>query len=406
MLKKIVHRLLRHRHFWRDADFDELSEVYIAMMFRSLSMSLTGIFVPLYMLKLGYPATEVIMIEFWYFFVRFTFFDIFSGFLVSRIGPKHTILYGNGLLIMSSSLFLTLPYIHWPIWLLGAAMGGASSIFWIPFHTDFARINHKKHGGKELGYVNIMNKVGGILGPLVGGIVATLFGGQYMFLVAMILLIAGGMPLLRTAEPMPTKQKLDLFNIKLGRMKSDYFSYMMYGIDGTASGVLWPLWLGLFVLVGGAAYAKLGILASITVVASIASAFTIGKLIDKHKGRLLLRSGATANSVLHLFRPFITTYPGALLVNTANEALTVTYQMPYTKGMYDTGDALSEHRVAYFTTMELLMSVSRCAFWGLLAILAFVLDIKAVLTVGFVIAAGASLLIMKEKYKALNRATL
>jgi MFS family permease len=375
-------------------------------MFRSLSLSLTGIFIPLYMLKLGYPALDIIMIEFWYFFARFSCFDIFSGYLVSRIGPKHTILYGNFLLILSTTQFMTLPYIHWPIWLLGAAYGGSSSMFWVPFHTDFSKINHKEHGGKELGYVNIMSKIGGIFGPLVGGIVATLFGGQYIFLVAMILLVVSGMPLLRTAEPVPIHRKLNLSKINLGRMKPDILSYTMYGIDGTATGILWPLWLGIFVLVGGAAYAKLGALASISVVVSMSAAFTIGKLIDKHKGRSLLRFGATANSALHLFRPFITTYPGALLVNMANEGLTVTYQMPYTKGMYDTGDAYPERRAAYFTTMELLMSGSRLAFWGLLAVLTFTLETKTVLTVGFVIAAIASLLIMKEKYKALNRATL
>lgn len=403
MLKKIVHRFLRHRHFWRDADFNELSEVYVVMIFRSLSLSLTGIFIPLYMLKLGYPALDIIMIEFWYFFARFSCFDIFSGYLVSRIGPKHTILYGNFLLILSTTGFMTLPYIHWPIWLLGAAYGGSSSMFWVPFHTDFSKINHKEHGGKELGYINIMSKIGGIFGPLVGGIVATLFGGQYIFLVAMILLVVSGMPLLKTAEPIPIHRKLNLLDINLRKMKSDILSYTMYGIDGTATGILWPIWLGLFVLVGGAAYAKLGVLASVSVLASMAAAFTIGQSIDKHKGRFLLRAGATANAVLHLFRPFITTYPGALLVNTANEGVTVTYQMPYTKGMYDAGDAYSEKRAAYFTTMEMLMSGSRLAFWGLLAILTFTLEIKTVLTVGFVIAAVASLLIMKEKYKALNK---
>ncbi len=43
MLKKIVYSLLRHRHFWREVGFDELSELYVSMMFRGLSISLPGI---------------------------------------------------------------------------------------------------------------------------------------------------------------------------------------------------------------------------------------------------------------------------------------------------------------------------------------------------------------------------
>lgn len=405
MLKKILHRLLKHRHFWRDVGFDELSEIYVSMMFRSLSISLTGIFVPLYMLKIGYPAAAVMMLVTWYFVFRSLVFDVFAGFLTAKIGPKHTILSSYCLLIVSTALFLTLPQIHWPLWVVGGIWGGTSSLFCIPFHVDFSKIKHKAHGGKELGYVQIMEKIGGVVGPLVGGLVATLFGGQYIFLAAIALLFIGGLPLLRTGEQVSLNQPMGFHTLNLKQIKRDLLSFMPYGIELTITGSLWPLYLGLFVLASGAAYAKLGVLASVSVLASMAAAYSIGKLIDKHQGRKLLRFGAIANAILHLFRPYITTYPSALLVNTINEGVTVAYHMPYTKGMYDAADDLPEHRITYFVAMEMVGSIAKAVVWLTLTLLVTFYSDYSVIRIGFLIGAITSLLIMSEKFRALQQTT-
>jgi MFS family permease len=403
MIKQVIHRLLRHRHFWREIGFDELSEIYVTQMFRSLSISLTGIFVPLYMLKLGYVMVDVIVLVIWYFVARALIFDLFSGWLVARTGPKHTIIYGYLLLIVSTALFLTLPHVHWPLWLVGGIWGGTSSLFCIPFDVDFSKVKHKIHGGKELGYVNVMDKFGGVIGPLVGGIVATVFGGQYIFLVAMALLVIGGLPLLKTREQIPLNQSLNLRSLDIRRMRRDLLSFIPYGIELTITGTLWPLYLGLFVLVSGGAYAKLGVLASVSVIASMATAFAIGKLIDRHHGRQLLRFGATINALLHLFRPFVTTYPIALLVNIVNEGATIAYHMPYTKGMYDVVDDMPDHRIAYFVVMELTDSITKGLAWIALALLTTVFSDHTVIVIGFIFGGAlSSLLIMTEKFVALN----
>lgn len=402
MLKRIINRLLRHRHFWREVGFDELSEIYITMMFRSLSTSLTGIFVPLYMLRLGYPVADIMWLIVFYFIARAAIFDMLSGWLVTRFGPKHTIFFGYILLIISTVQFLTLGQTHLWLWILGGVWGGSTSLFCIPFDVDFSKIKHKAHGGKELGYVTIMEKFGGILGPVVSGVIASLFGGQYIFLVAMILLIVGAIPLFRTREPLPTRRPLNLLSLDVDKMKWDIMSFIPYGLELSVNAILWPLYLGIFVLTTGAAYAKLGFLASASVVASMAAAYFIGKLIDGHRGRQLLRFGAISNAVLYLFRPFITLYPGALLVNIIREGTNVSYDLPYTKGMYDAVDSMPEHRAAYFVVMEMVDSITKAAMWTLFAVLTTMMSNYSVIVIGFVLAAICSTLIMVERFQALN----
>lgn len=397
-----MYRFFRHRHFWRGVGFDELSEIYVSMMFRGLAISLTGLFIPLYMLRLGYGITDIAIVAMSYFLARTICFDVAAAYTTARVGPKHTMIIGNLLLITSTIMFLTLGQMPWPTLLLGAVWGGSASFFFIPFHVDFSKVKHKDHGGKELGYVNIMEKVGFAVGPLAGGLIATVFGGQYIFLLGTILLIVGLIPLFQSGEPVKQKQKLDWRGLDIADMKYDFLSYAALGIENTFSIMLWPLYLGIFVLVGSAAYAELGALSSISVVASILSAMAIGKLIDNRKGRSLLRISTVLNAIVHVSRLFVTTYIPALATNLANETITAGYRMPYVKGMYDAADDLPGYRIVYITSMELFGSAIKGFAWAVLVVLSYGFSARAVMIVGFLMAAISSLIIMTERFRALD----
>ncbi len=218
----------------------------------------------------------------------------------------------------------------------------------------------------------------------------------------MLLLLAGGLPLLRTAERVAPTHRLGLRQLPFRKIWRDIFAVSAFGIDLTISGSLWSLYLAVFILSGSAAYAKMGIIASVSVLASIAAAYSIGALADRHRGRIVLRLGATVNAILHIVRPFIGAYLPAIALNATDEAATVAYQLPFTKGMYEMGDQLDEYRTAYFTVLEWVASWIKVAVWILLFVLAHVLSAHLIMAIGFFIAACASLLIMTERFKALN----
>jgi MFS family permease len=402
MIKVIVERLLRPRHYWRNVGFSELSELYVSIMFRGLAISLTGLFVPLYMLQLHYSVADILMLVAWYFTLRALFIDLLAGYMVAKFGPKHVLLIGYMMLIASTVLFLSLPAQAWPLWFMGGVWGAAASFFFIPFNVDFSKVKHRDHGGKELGFVYIMEKFGSALGPLVGGLVATIFGAQYIFLIAIGLLFVGIVPLFRTAEPVRLNQKLDFKSLKADGLKHDFISYVGIGIENTVSLLLWPLFLGAFVLIGRSGYAKLGIISSLSVLMAIISAYAIGKLIDKSQGRRMLRLSSAINALLHLVRPFTASYLGAFLVNMVNETITVGYRMPFYKGIFDAADDLPGYRIVYLTSMEIVSSTAKATAWWILFLLASTIPAREALSFGFLLAAAMSLLIWTEKFKALD----
>ncbi len=95
-------------------------------------------------------------------------------------------------------------------------------------------------------------------------------------------------------------------------------------------------------------------------------------------------------------------YPGAIAVNAVNEGVTMSYNLPYVKGMYDAGDSFENRSVAYFTLMEMFGSYARAMFWIILVGLAGFMTDKSIVSLGFAIAAVASLLIMTERFPALS----
>lgn len=402
MIKKLVNRLFERRHFWRDIGFDELSELYVAAMFRGLSISLTGIFAPVYLYRQGVSITGILLLMAVFFTARIGM-DIVAGRIVARIGPKHTFLIGFGINIVSSVLFLTLQNIHWPLIMLGAIWGTSYSFYFVPFNVDFSKIKHSKHGGKEISYSEIMSKVGATLGPIVGGMVATFFGAQYIFLLSVFVLILGALPLLSTPEPVTTRQKLNYSGLPLSRMYRDLFSYAAFGIENTICINLWPLYLAVFVLVTPDVYLKLGLLATLVTGISIIAAKLFGELADQSQARRILRVSAILNGILHVIRPFVSNYFAALGVGFANEIITPGYRMPYLKGMFDAADSFPGFRIVYISVMESFTSMHKATVWWFLVILSTLVSGKKPFAIGFSIAAIASLLIIIEGYRALNR---
>lgn len=400
MIKQIIDQFLRRTHFWRDVGFDELSELYVSNLLRSVAVTIFMVFVPFYMYQNGYSPAEIFAL-FGLFFVVRSIFDILGGYSVALHGPKHTLIGSCILQIVSAALLLTVPYCHWPIYLIAIPWGAANSLFFIAYHVTFSKIKHTKKAGHELGYMQVFEKVGYFIGPLIGGILGSAFGSQYIFIAAVILLTASLWPLFLTSEPVKVHQKLDFKNFPVNKIKYVLLSNSFMGTENSLCINIWPFYVAVFVL-SGAVYAQLGALSAIGVLAGIASAKIIGKLSDTSFARPLLRYSAILNALMYGIRPFVHGLGGVVAVNVANEALTAGYRMPYTKGLYATADDLPGYRIVYVSVVECSNSISKAVLWFFLAILVTAIALKTVIFLAFVIAALSSLGIMTERFKVYN----
>ena len=401
MLKKFLSRFIRRNHYWRDINFDELSELYTSMMFRSLALNLVGIFIPIYLYDLGFPVWQIMMfyacqLSIW----TASLYGV--AHLIAKVGPKHTMLASYVFMVMTMMLLASLKELQWPLLMVAGFLALSNSLFFTAFHVDFSKVKHSEHGGKEVGWMYSMERAGAVLGPLIGGLVGFLIGAQYIFATAILLLLAGILPLLLSREPTATNQKLNFRALKVSEIKHDLLAIGSMGVENVVTLAVWPLFIGVYVFTENP-YIKLGSITSISVLVSLFIARAIGRTIDKNKGRSMLRLGAFSNAILHLFRPFTSSYLGALGINLVNELVTPIYRMPATKGYYDAADEHPGNRIVYITGVESVSAFGKAVFFTFATVVCYAFEAsRPAFFVLFAVGALASIGIMQEKFKALN----
>jgi len=371
MLQRFIHRLLSRHHFWRQADFSEIAELYATRMLRAMAVGMISVFVAIYLIRTGYSVEFTLGYFCLYYLLRAVFVWP-AAFLVASIGPKHGTLISNLLYVPSLLALAVLPELGFTSLIIAGIFQALSvTLYDISSTVNFSKIKAIDHEGKELGFLYIMTKIGMTLSPLVGGVVASLFGPQFTIVAAAGIFIVAAAPLFFTPEPVPTHQVLKLRGLKLRHIWRNLISDVAAGVDFGASGPLWSLFIAVIVLAGSgtAVYAQVGALSSITLVSAVVSARVFGLIIDKRRGGELLKFGVLANSSLHLLRPFITNIPGVAALNITNEVATSGYSMPYIKGLSDTADSVHGFRITYLSLMSAALSLGAALLLGLATVL-------------------------------------
>lgn len=404
MILKLIHRLLERRHYWRYVSFSELAQMYAAELIRTLGLGLVSILVVIYMYQNGYSLVYIAL-----FYAAFQLFRTIITLpiakLIGYIGPKHGYLISNLLLVpMILSLSFLPDYGFWALLFFGFSQSLATCMYWISYYVNFSKIKHADHAGKEIGYVFILRRGAAALSPLVGGLIAFMFGPQATIYIASILFLLAALPLLRTAENTATRQRITFKNFNFRGVWRNMLAHSMLGADSVASLAIWPLFVSItiFGISGNQIYAEIGAITSVTIAAALLVAHTFGKVIDRRQGGTLLRYATFMNSCLHAVRPFVTTPYGVIMTNVVNETATTGIQMPFQKAMFDTADSLPGFRVAYLGVMEMSASFGATLLYLLVAVCAMSVGEVDGMRLSYFIFAPVSLIIALHGFKLLQ----
>lgn len=402
MIKQLIHRLLMRRHFWRYATFSEVAELYASRMLRMLAVNMSSALLSVFLYQNGYSLQFIA--GYWAIYFAFkAFVSLPAAKYAARFGPKHGILLSNLLYIPAM-----LAFVFVPIWgivaivITGLLQGLSATLYDLCHLIDFSKVKNVEHAGKELGYMNMVEKIATGLSPLIGGFIALAFGPQATMIAAAVFFVFASVPLFQTGEQMRVGQKLVFRGFPWRMAWRSMVAKLGVGVDGLTSGSVWSLYVAVAILgVSGssnAVYAQLGALLSVVLLAAIAASYAYGRLIDNRRGGDLLRITVVANALVHATRPFVVTPVATAALNVANEAATTGYVMAFTRGMFDTADR-SGHRVTYLFCLEVIVNAG-AAFAGalLFALIGLMGDPLDAMRVLFFVTAGVSLLIATPKF--------
>ena len=399
-MKKAIHKLFARRHFWRQATFSEVAELYMSRILRVAAMHMAGAFMAIYMYQNGFSVFSIALF--------FAGFYVFRGLLsvplaalVAYLGPKHAILLSNLLFIPSLVGFAALPTLGPQVlWWVAIFQGISSSLYIIAYNIDFSKVRSAEHAGKELAYMNIAEKFTMALSPLIGGVIAYIYGPQTLIIVSAACFAVAALPLLRTGEPVKSHQRLQFRGFPWYLITRNIGSFAASGLDFFTSGVAWTLFISI-AFIGFAAnnqvYIINGILLSVVLLATLGASYAIGRITDGRRGYDLLRFSTLLNALVHLLRPFVGSVFMAGGLNVINEVSTSGYRIPFTKGVYDSAD-LSGRRTTYIGFQEGIACLGAALGAGALAFLAFIFSEQRALEYTFLFTAAAFLIMLTVRF--------
>ncbi|MCK5043262.1 MAG: hypothetical protein KAR51_04500, partial [Candidatus Aenigmarchaeota archaeon] len=123
---------------------DELSEVYMNLAIQSFALSLISIFIPIYILSVGFTFDYMIL----FFMVFYGFIGLtspVSAALANKFGFKHIILFRTPILITFLLGLYNIDGLAFSPLFLAAFGGIGSSLYWVSINSIFAKNSTKLH---------------------------------------------------------------------------------------------------------------------------------------------------------------------------------------------------------------------------------------------------------------------
>ncbi|HEY8108435.1 MAG TPA: MFS transporter [Patescibacteria group bacterium] len=382
----MLHHLHHHYHVPR---LSGMTELFWAHGIRSLGQSLVAIFIPIYLYQIGYPLTEV--------FIYMVCIGVFwlallypMMRLINRFGATRMMALSMLFNIAQFALLLTLPDFGWPLWLIALTPALYTAIYWPAFRGSFAANLAHRRTGRVVGAWSAVQTLAVGIAPAIGGVVATVYGINALYLIAIAMFFVAAWPLLTG----PTFVRHRPFKItwrKLWRYRADGVANLAETYNDITLSQTWPLFV-FFVI---PTYAGVGALSSVIVLTSILVSLYVGRREEAKGVRHYLREGTFINGIGQGLKLIVANVGHIFTVNFVSGVGYSLYLTSYNTRYYE---KIEHNGLPYLFLMQIVSALAWIvAFGGLLLLTLALPDLppRTVLLVGILAAVPMSFLIRK-----------
>ena len=364
---------------------DELSEVYMNLAIQSFALSLISIFIPIYILSVGFTFDYMILF-FMVFYGCIGLTSPVSAALANKFGFKHIILFRTPILITFLLGLHNIDSLAFSPLFLAALGGIGSSLYWVSINSIFAKNSTKLHRGQQTGKMMSLPHIAALAGPTIGGFISLLYGFKLLFLITSVLILFSVIPLFMTGETRPHIN----FSFKDMLKRRDNKKFLFYfAIDGAkfvAGVIFWPIFI--YWGLSGSATGT-GLTQTLAGVGVIIFTYYIGKKSDHKSKHSFIRKGAVLVALLWFVRMFADTQLEFYIFSLLAGLFTVLIDVPFMKATFDQANKTSIDE--FVVIREMSLSFGRFAFMGVTLLVS---DAALKISLGFGLAGITSLLFL------------
>lgn len=377
-MHSIVDQHIKHHHQLRP-----VREIYWSLGINGLGLSLVSIFVPIYLFNLGYDIRTILLLHMADFASRILLQPI-AGRYIARYGPKHGFVVAVLATVVTLILLTSLESNPAVLWWIPVASAVLNVFHFMAFMTYFARSYEEKKVSSQVSIISQLIVTVTTIGPLIGGLIASMYGVQYSLLAAILLVSSSLIPLAASSEPF-TRQKFSLRDLPWRQMRRDGIGSMGRALDARSAKIVWPL--AVFFFVGS--YAEVGFITTVAFIAVLA-ATQLASRVAKSRPKATMWAGSVTNSFAHLGKVMVDGSIGAVIVNFVDGITNAFGMIPFQMTLYR--HARSTNTVSFVAAFNALNDLGSLILFTTLFVATFFLSLKGVLIFGFILGAVGVLL--------------
>ena len=342
--------------------------LFCGRMLQFAANGLLGLFLPIYLLQQMENQTELV---FYYYLIGYLLYFLLlpiGARMLNKIGLRRSIrasvffeiLFYVSLLQLSQN-----PVLFIPLSILFLTIDRL--LFWIPFHTDFAKFTEKNDRGKEVSLLWATRSLLRVVMPVMAGWLIVEYGFSVIFVIVIMLLFSVNLPFLflpRTKERFSWKVKETFQRFLDKKNQGLVLANIANGMENAAGVVIWPIFI--FGTLKGD-YLQVGAVSSAIILVVILLQLLVGKYVDKLNKRHLLRWGSAFNAlgwfikifVFSAFQIFIAgTYHGLARIFKDTPFDSLNYELMADKGhLVDEYTVLKEMAISFGRALMLFVAV-------------------------------------------------
>lgn len=278
-----------------------LGAVYLMHAINGLAWSLIGIFVPIYLLSLGYAPQAVF---FYYFMVvgAAAVSSYAAGRSAETFGVRMTVILGFPFLFFYLGLLFNLPHQSVPLVLVAIAQACTMAFYWIPLHMFFTTHSPEQDLGANVSKLFGLPQLATIATPLIGSFVILYGGFPSLLMLSGAVFVISAIPLFWIPELDPPVRVRLRDILQLTRAHPHYiFIEFFENMREEAENIIWPV----FVYLTFGSILSIGIVGALVSLGSVLLMFSIGKRIDTAETKTYMRLGACIMAAVWIARVFV-----------------------------------------------------------------------------------------------------
>lgn len=348
--------LLLHRlHYFSYDSKKEVREVYLETLIANLALALVFIFEPIYLYTLKYSLVQIM----WFYvivYLAYVFLIFWGAKFAGKFGYKHSILLSNIFYVIYWSLLYLIRDYSILFFIAPIFFALQKSFFWPAYDADVALNSIKVQGGREVATLFSIVQLMLMVGPLLGGLISTLFGFKVLFAVASVLMLLSVYPLFRSKEIF-TRHKFQLNNFWAiaKAYPQNFLGYWGYAEDLMLMS-LWPILL--FITVPY--FFGVGLVSAFAGIVATVLMLYIGKRSDEQNRHYLIERNSILYGLTWVFRFFATGFASILFFDVLTKIGKGLVNVPMMALTFEiAGKKSSDYAIAYSVFYEFSLSVAK-----------------------------------------------